>query len=161
MRSASLIGLLIFGLTLSSKAARASISLAADVNTGVSLASEGSGFGHGIDGRIGKRFDLLILKLTPEVGAGYFQLPSGDSMIRGFAGGRIALGLLLEPFVFTHIGYGRPGVDEQALGFWDVGGGLDLSLIPLLTMGLHVSYHQTTTGSRVWLLGGLHAAFTF
>jgi hypothetical protein len=146
----------------------ASLALAAPVQTDQVKA------GWGFDGRLGRRLDGKLLKLTGEFVAGYYDF-GGDlspTVYRGMAGARLAIGAVLTPLVFAHAGVARatfsspPGRDLDRTAFtYDAGGGLDFTLLPLVNLGAYASYnHVASKGaadSLQWLSLGLNAELVF
>jgi hypothetical protein len=126
---------------------------AADTDVGVDLSAtaaqtpSGLSGGYGIGGRFGQRFSLLFLKLTPELGVNYHNFSQSDA-IRGVLGGRVGINFIVEPSVFAHVGIGHVGGAYSGTGGTaDVGGSLDLGVIPFVNFGAHVAYN-TLTGSQ-------------
>lgn len=107
------------------------------------------GSGTGFNVRLGYKLDLLVLQLTPEVGGGYHTF-SGDlspHLAQGIVGGRLQFGKILEPGLYAHLGYGHlsgsfEGVDHGHSGATaDAGVTLDLTLLPLIDVGVHAGYN--------------------
>ena len=114
-----------------------------DYTNGISEPSVGSGSGFNV--RLGYKLDLLVLQFTPEVGGAYHKF-SGDEKIgftQGIVGGRLAFGKILEPGLYAHLGYGHlSGVDfSHSGGTVDAGVTLDLTLLPLIDLGVHAGYN--------------------
>jgi len=133
--------------------------------------------GGGFKIRVGEQFRLRPrLRFTPEVGYSYTHLfgsdDIGDSfdweMHRVFVGGRLSFGRFLAPALYAHAGYGwrvtgDPSVPQNGGFTWDVGGALDLRVIPHLGLGIHVEYDEVDSDpyAPAWVAFGAHADVTF
>jgi hypothetical protein len=125
--------------------------------------------GTGFNVRLGYKLDLLLAQLTPEVGGGYHSF-SGDGNAKfsqGFVGGRLAFGKILEPGLYAHLGYGHVSeVDDSRSGATaDAGLTLDLTILPLIDLGVHGGYDGLLkTGNSpafdTYVLG-VHGALVF
>ena len=113
--------------------------------------------------------DLVLVSLTPEIGGGYDRF-NGDNnarIYRGFIGGRLGFGKIIEPSVFAHIGVGKLNANfgNHTAAVFDGGIALDLTLLPLINLGAHASYNslfaQGNYSSFDWLGFGLHVALVF
>jgi len=129
--------------------------------------------GGGFKARVGERIWLHGgVRLTPELGYAYDHLFATDDignsyswdMHRVFGGARIAFGRFLVPVFYAHVGYGwratgDPTVPEAGGLAFDVGGALDLHLIPYLGIGAHIEYATIDAQPYTpqWLAFGLHA----
>jgi hypothetical protein len=137
------------------------------------MLSGGAGFKARIGEQIRAGFGVYI---TPEVGYGYDHLFASDSdgnayswdTHRVFGGGRIALGHVLQPVVYGHIGYGwretgDPTVPDAEGLAYDVGGALDLHLIPRFVIGAHVEYAaiEAQPDGPDWVAIGAHMQLLF
>lgn len=125
--------------------------------------------------RLGYKLNLLVLSITPEIGGGYTGL-QGDlapGIVRGFVGGRVAVGALVQFGVYGHIGYAHVSYDEfrgtkidgRSAPTYDGGLTLDLTVLPKIDVGVHGGY-QLVAGSDnqrpiATLNAGLHAAIIF
>jgi hypothetical protein len=146
------------------------------------------GLGYGVNGRLGYVLPIPVVHITPEIVLGYTRFPyevSGPAAIDGslsfvqaMAGARAAIGVGLKPFAFWHIGYVRAGVnfgngscaggstscDSNGLTT-EIGGGLDFTALPLLTVGIHGAYtyaaDKSGPDSTKWILFGAHASLGF
>jgi len=128
--------------------------------------------GFGFDGRFGYRFSAVLVALTPEVGAGYIHLvgdvPDAERGItRVFAGARLGLGVIVQPAIFAHAGYGwvsLTNVDgSDRAPMFDGGLAVDLRLIPHITPGVHAAYNTVTTSpvAHQWVDLGAHLEIAF
>jgi hypothetical protein len=94
--------------------------------------------GFGAAARAGYTMGGAIIRLTPEAKLG-FESPGTPSAFSIMGGARLNLLVGLSPAVFAHAG----GLVGDMDGFvWDVGGGLDLTLLPVFDLGVFVSYSQ-------------------
>jgi hypothetical protein len=135
--------------------------------------------GGGFKIRVGEQFRFPGLRVTPELGYGFDHLfaqdqadPNevyGQDLHRVFAGARLAFGRVLVPVIYAHGGFGWRGTDNpndqgNDNGFmFDVGGAVDLRVIPHFGIGAHVEYDQifTPLDQPKWLALGLHADIVF
>jgi hypothetical protein len=123
--------------------------------------------------RLGWQLHLPLLVFTPEVG--YHHATFGDELTldRGFAGVRLGLGEVFRIGAFGHVGVGHAafhsaggageeeGITDVAV---DVGGFLDLTLLPLLDVGVHAGYGRMRADDRdklEWVPVGVHLALIF
>jgi hypothetical protein len=131
--------------------------------------------GGGVEVYFGPRMDLTLLTLTTELSGGFHDL-GGDfnpAIYRLVAGGKLGIGAIIRPSVFAHVGVGhlrydlpftgeRDGRTNLAL---DAGVALDLTVIPLIDLGVHASYNilagDDDNDSFEWLQAGVHATFVF
>ncbi len=142
------------------------LALDLDYANGIDEAGVDPGAGGAL--RLGQELDLILLSLTPEVGASYHTFggviePTHTS---AFVGARLTLGKVLEPGVFAHFGVGHlswEGDSETAPAF-DAGVSLDLTLLPVIDIGAHAAYDalMISEGDAFdWYRLGVHAALTF
>ncbi len=143
--------------------------LAFDLDFVASLGAPGADIGGGGAVRLGRKMDLILVSLTPEIGGSYdrFNGLNNDRIYRGFIGARLGFGKIIEPSVFAHIGVGRfdANVASHTAPVFDAGIALDLTFLPLINLGAHASYNtlfsQGDYSSFNWLALGLHAALVF
>jgi hypothetical protein len=143
--------------------------LAFDLDFASTLNEPGAGTGGGGALRLGRKIDFILISLTPEIGGSYYRFDgfNHDRMYRGFIGGRLGFGKIIEPSVFAHIGVGRVEADvaSHTAPVFDAGIALDLTVLPLINLGAHASYNtlfpQGDYPSFSWLALGLHAALVF
>lgn len=139
-----------------------------DYTNGINEPHVGSGTGFNV--RLGYKLDLLVLQLTPEIGGAYHTF-SGDlspKFSQGIVGGRLQFGKILEPGLYAHLGYGHLSgdhVDSYSGATADAGVTLDLTLLPLLDLGVHAGYNgMLKSGDRnafdSYVLG-VHGALVF
>jgi hypothetical protein len=116
------------------------------------------------------------MRITPELGYGYEHLFASDDngdqvdweLSRVFAGARLSFGRFVVPVVYAHIGYGWQDTGDpnsQAAGgiSYDVGGAIDLRVIPHFDFGAHIEYAaiEAQPYSFQWLALGVHGAVIF
>lgn len=129
--------------------------------------------GAGLDIYFGPRMDLGILALTTELSGGFHDFGGGldPTVYRGMAGGRLGLFTVIRPSIFAHIGVGHL-TWEEPLGndrdsrtnvTTDVGAALDLTILPLVDVGVQLSYNTIAGGSGEpafdWTQFGAHVIF--
>lgn len=165
--------------------AGAVLSFSAPANAGLTIHVEqdfgvvtngGADFGLGFSGRIGYRIGLGPLWIAPELGGGYLSFGEvGANSIhpsRVYGGGRLGLGGFVQPQIYGHAGYGwMGGVRDISFrgAMFEVGGALDLRVIPLLGIGVHAGYTSNDSinegllgrGAINWVNFGVHAGLTF
>ncbi|MET0591122.1 MAG: hypothetical protein ABW133_00380 [Polyangiaceae bacterium] len=159
------------------KEARADIAIAGDLDFAAPTDSEvdlqtGGGFG----ARIGYHAHIPAIVLTPEVGFSYYDFGGNYSakVYRGIAGMRLGFGEIIRPGVFAHLGMGQldvtgrdPDASHSALTY-DAGAFLDLTLLPLINIGVHGAYNGLNssgesgeTAAITWGSFGAHAELVF
>jgi len=145
---------------------RTQIAVDFDFTTAVDEATTDSGGGGAL--RLGRKLDLFVVSLTPEVGGGYhgFGGSSDAQLYSGFLGGRLGFGKIIEPSVFGHVGIGRlEGVAPRTAPVLDAGVALDLTILPLIDLGVHGAYNvmmPKDDGSALkFVILGAHAALVF
>ncbi|MET0387160.1 MAG: hypothetical protein ABW321_14425 [Polyangiales bacterium] len=126
------------------------IALDLDYATAVSGDLIEKGGGGGL--RVGTEHDLFLVTLIPELTLDYHNFgaePDTAGIVTGKIGGRIRFLKIVEPGIFAHIGIGNIGGNEQYshLGpAFDMGATLDLTIIPLIDIGLHVAWNRIFGG---------------
>jgi hypothetical protein len=142
--------------------------LALDLDFTGAIDETGVGAGTGGALRFGRKFDLMVLSLTPEIGGSYhtFSGSAEASEYSGFLGARLGFGKILEPGVFAHGGVAHLsawGIDDTAPAV-DAGVFLDLTLLPILDIGVHAAYNAILPdGGEAfdWYRLGAHVALGF
>jgi hypothetical protein len=134
--------LLVAGLLIGARPAFAGLTLGVDVGPNFVLEPSGidldKSAGIGVAARAGYMFDAKILKISPELKFG-FEDPGAPNAFRIMGGLRVNLFEGFSPVAFGHVG----GLVGDIQGFaWDVGGGIDFTLIPKLNLGAFVSYNR-------------------
>lgn len=100
-------------------------------------------WGLGVAARLGYTFDSPMVTFTPEGKLG-FQSPGTPNSFAMMGGARLNLFKGLSPAVFAHAG----GLVGDLSGFvWDVGVGLDLTIVPVVDFGIFASYSQVGNAS--------------
>lgn len=113
-----------------------------DFNSAVNAPEIDAGGGGAL--RIGQELDLFLISLTPEVGGSYHGFGGDDrsKLYAGFLGGRFAVGKIIEPSIFGHVGVGRlDGADSRTAPLLDGGLAIDFTLLPLIDLGVHGAYN--------------------
>ena len=150
--------------------ARADTAIAADLESVVPLEFDDVDFGPAFAIRLGWQLHLPLITLTPEAGFHYASFTDGPKVYRGIIGGRVGIGELLRFGVFAHLGIARQTwtvatVDSSHTGLTlDAGLFLDLTIIPLIDIGVHMNYgriganEEDNVDANQWLGFGVHAA---
>jgi hypothetical protein len=156
-----------------SHAAEAQKQISLDVEAALP-ANEGHDDGWGLGARVGNKWDLVLVSLTPEVGFNYHTF-GGTPDAEAFAvvaGGRIGIGFVIEPSAFIHAGIGHVGYN-RAVGddysrtslAYEGGLALDLTLLPVIDIGAHAALAGITGNAAEdgfsWLAIGGHVSFNF
>lgn len=169
---ALLCGLGLAGAVMWSKPAAADVVLGFEVNYNEAVDRIETGKGGGVDVRVGPRLELWRLQVTPELSAGLHDLGGFPSptVLRGLVGGKVAfdLDLGVKPTLFAHFGVGRLRYDaleererDAATGMaGDIGTSLDVSVLPMLEVGMQGSYNvvgmESTRTRFDWVQVGGH-----
>jgi hypothetical protein len=131
--------------------------------------------GWGVGARFGHEWDLVLISLTPEIGANYhaFGGPPDAETFAVVAGGRVSIGFVLEPSAFLHAGIGHFGYDttsgdvSQTSIAYEAGLALDFTLLPLIDLGAHASFAgvggdpDNDLDAFNWFAVGGHVSFVF
>ncbi|HEX2869997.1 MAG TPA: hypothetical protein VHP33_02050 [Polyangiaceae bacterium] len=118
--------------------------IAVDFDFGTALDAPGTKAGGGGALRLGQEFDLLLISLTPEIGGGYHAFGGNDEtrLYSGFIGGRLAVGKIIEPSIFAHLGLAHTnGLENRTAPIMDAGLAIDLTILPLIDLGFHAGYN--------------------
>lgn len=154
----------------STSSARADTMIAADFEARVPLDIDDVTSGPGFGIRLGQQLHLPLIILTPEIGFNWGSFADGPTIYRGILGARIGIGEILRFGAQAHIGFGHfsweiASEDVSHTGFsLDGGLFLDLTVLPLLDLGVHISYARVAGDPDQglepiqWLAFGLHAA---
>jgi len=121
--------------------------------------------------RLGTEFEHTMMTLVPEIMLDYHSFGTtwrGDArLISGKFGGRARFLRAVEPGVYGHLGIGSLGGGARyshAGLVLDVGASLDLTFIPLLDIGIHVSWNRIFGGNGTgvsYAISGAHIALVF
>jgi hypothetical protein len=118
--------------------------IAVDFDFGTALDAPNTKAGGGGALRLGQEFDLLLVSLIPEIGGAYHAFGGNDEtrLYSGFIGGRLAIGKIVEPSVFAHLGLAHTkGLENRTAPILDAGLAVDFTLLPLINLGLHAGYN--------------------
>lgn len=118
--------------------------IAVDFDFGTALDAPTTKAGGGGALRLGQEFDLLLVSLTPELGGSYHAFGGSDEtrLYSGFIGGRLAVGKIVEPSVYGHLGLAHvKGLENRTAPIIDAGLAVDFTLLPLIDLGLHAGYN--------------------
>jgi hypothetical protein len=147
------------------RARAGSTQVAVDFDFGAALDEPGIDQGGGGAIRVGQKFDLLLLSLTPEAGGSYhaFSGDAGSKIYSGFLGGKLGIGAVVQPSIFAHLGVAHlDAIESRTAPKLDGGLALDFTLIPLIDLGVHGGYNvmfpSSDQESLSWLTFGAHAA---
>jgi hypothetical protein len=142
--------------------------IALDVDYAAPVSESETDGGGGGALRVGEKLDLVLVSLTPEIGGSYhgFGGDRSPQVYRGFIGGRVGIGKVIEPSIFAHVGAGKiDGAADYVAPTVDVGAALDLTLLPIVNLGVHASYDtllaQDDHSAFDWYILGIHAALEF
>lgn len=142
--------------------------IAVDFDFASAVDTAGTQLGAGGALRIGREFDLFVVSLTPEFGGAYHAFGGNDEtqLYSGLVGGRLAVGKIIEPSIFAHLGVGHiAGLESRTAPIMDVGLALDFTLLPLIDIGVHGGYNvmmPRDDGSALkFLTLGVQAALVF
>lgn len=139
--------------------------IAVDFDFGSALDAPQTKSGGGGALRLGQEFDLFLVSLTPELGGSYHAFGGNDEtkLYSGFLGGRLAIGKIVEPSIFGHLGVAHvAGLESRTAPIMDGGLAVDFTLLPLIDLGVHGAYNvmfPRDDGSALkFLTLGAHAA---
>jgi hypothetical protein len=142
---------------------RTQIAVDFDFNSAISEPAVDSGGGGAL--RVGQQFDLILVSLTPEFSGSYhaFEGDTETTIYAGVLGGRLAVGKIIEPSIFAHLGVARAdGFENRIAPLLDLGAALDFTMLPLIDLGVHSAYNRMfprDNGSSLsYLTLGIHAA---
>jgi len=157
-------------LVLVAAPARADTTIGGDLDYAAPIDSNaGSGWGFAV--RLGQQFHVPLLAMNPEIGFNYDAFGSASTIAyRGIAGLRLGIGEVIRPGIYGHLGVARLDFDQapdrsHTAFTYDVGLFLELTVIPLLNVGIHVAYDSIAESDRVdtfkWWNLGAHANLVF
>jgi len=126
---------------------RLMLALDLDYSAALSHSEIDSGGGAGI--RIGLERDYFLVTMIPEVQLNYHRLNANtadDAVISAAkVGGRIRFFKIIEPGIFAHAGLANIAGDriyEHTGIAFDAGFTLDLTILPLVDIGLHTAWNR-------------------
>jgi hypothetical protein len=164
--------LILAATLLVAHSARAEKQISLDVEAALP-ANDGHDDGWGLGARVGNKWDLVLISLTPEVGFNYHAF-GGSPDAEAFAvvaGGRIGIGFVIEPSAFIHAGIGHVGYGTAAGDYsrtslaYEGGLALDLTLLPVIDIGAHAALAgiagDADEDAFSWLALGGHVSFNF
>jgi hypothetical protein len=161
------------------------VTIANDIDIGVPLGAQTAtrlATGGGADVRAGYRFRIPYqpIAITPELAAGWAELST--RIFRFHPGIRLSVGQIVTAYAYGHVGCGwarlggaagqgmsLPGVVASGVAL-DGGGGLDVEIVPRLTVGAHLGLNLLAIGATNasmlsaplrWVSTGLSASFRF
>jgi len=122
--------------------------------------------GPAVAGRLGYELPVPFLHVVPEVGFHYARYNNAKAY-RGFVGGRVGLGLILQFGAYAHVGLGKIEYDGFAPATdttlnYDGGLYLDFTALPLVDIGVHAGVgrfeNRSDRDPLQWLALGAHAS---
>jgi hypothetical protein len=123
---------------------RFALALDLDYSSAIDNSSVDQGGAFGV--RIGSELDTLLVTLIPELNLNYHRFdasPDSASVFAGLVGGRIRFLKIVEPGIFAHAGIGHVAGYDAHLGFaFDAGVTVDLTILPLVDLGLHAAWNR-------------------
>lgn len=126
---------------------RLMVALDMDYSAALSHSEIDQGGGGGV--RIGLERDYFLVTMIPELQLNYHHLnantPDDATISSAKVGGRIRFFKIIEPGVFAHAGLGHIGGDrvyEHTGIAFDAGFTLDLTILPLVDIGLHTAWNR-------------------
>lgn len=170
LRLLGVASLALAALLVTAPTARAEIAIAGDLEAIVPLELDDVSSGPSFGLRLGYQLHLPLFAITPEIGYKWGTFPSGATINRGIVGARLGIGEIFRFGISAHLGFGHRSEEYQAVRHSNTGltldGGLffDLTVIPLLDIGVHADYSRiagdAAEGLEVlqWLTFGAHVA---
>jgi hypothetical protein len=159
----------LFATLFHAPSAQAKTAIGFDLNYAAPIDSDAKS-GGGFAVRLGQQFHPPLLVLVPElVFADHSFSDDGPTTYQGLAGLRLGVGEVIRPGVFAHLGFGHMTLPDPAPSHtaftYDAGAFLDLTILPLLDLGVHGAYNRLNSGKGVddfaWATVGAHAALIF
>ncbi len=162
-------------LMLTAQTGHAGMAVGADAKLGIltDKSEDSTGLGFGFDLKLGYNADVLFLVVQPEAMFSMMHFDGDDdphnsgNIVRGMIGGLVGIDLGLMPFIYAHMGFGRfnrdEPIDASESGFtYDVGLGLDLTILPILNLGVSFGFsHLAAEDDATWIDMGVHASLVF
>jgi len=122
---------------------RFSIAVDLDYGSAIDNSFVDQGWGAGL--RLGHEMDTPLVTLIPELNLNYHKFDGAPDaeVFAGLLGGRIRFLFFIEPGIFAHAGVGHVGGYDPHVGFaFDAGLTLDLTILPLVDLGLHLAWNR-------------------
>lgn len=156
--------------------AHAGFTIGADLESEIPVSQHQLSAGPGFAIRLGTQLHVPLIVLTPEIGFNLAHFGSdvedgGASAYRGIAGIRAGFGELLRVGAYGHVGFAHVArtlvlADLSHTSFsFDLGAFLDVTLLPLLDLGVHIGYGNVSGTDAIdslqWINAGIHAALVF
>lgn len=143
--------------------------VALDGEAAIGLQPDHVSSGAGAALRVGYQLDATVIALVPEIGGSYHALGGepGPTMLRAFGGARLAFGAIVRPGIYAHAGWAHVGYDgsSRAAPTYDGGLFLDLTVLPVVGLGLHTGYTMVASNAdgaaNHFLVAGAHVAVLF
>jgi hypothetical protein len=157
-------------LALHAATARADVQIGFDLDYALPIDSSADG-GGGFALRLGQQIHVPAIAFTPEIVFAYHSYAGGGdpATYRGVGGARLGFGEIFRLGPFAHIGLGHidldlPGDPSDTSFTYDLGLFFDLTLLPLLNLGVHGSYNELRNNDLPtfqWAIFGAHAELIF
>lgn len=157
----------VLAIWLPARSAHADLELGADLGAAYSLDGDRSTSGGSVGLRLGNRVSLPLLMLAAELRGGLesYGGDRGTDVYTGMGGLRLGMGEVLRTSVFVHAGVGQvvheatlllPREKETGLAL-DAGAALEITLLPLIDLGVHAAYGAVDAAGFDWIRAGVHA----
>jgi hypothetical protein len=152
-------------LALDAEHARADTEIGVDLDYGLGIDTVADG-GGGFALRLGQQLHIPAIALTPEIAFGYHSFSGGGepAIYSGLGGVRLGFGEIFRLGPFAHLGLGHidydlPGDPNDTAFQYDLGAFFDLTILPLVNIGVHGAYNELRagdTGTFQWATFGAH-----
>lgn len=134
--------------------------LGVDLDFSGPLGQDSTALGTGGELRAGYALKIPMFTFTPELGAHWYG--SGSPIVPKL-GARARIGAGVQPGVYGHALFGTTPLSPAPVGF-DVGGLLDLTMVPGVDFGVHAGLLQMGAAGPLQpadrsVVGGLHISF--
>jgi hypothetical protein len=147
---------------------RGRLMIGLDLDYGAALEHSDIDNGGGAGLRLGFERDYFLVSLIPELQFNYHHLnssrPDDATITTAKIGGRIRFLKIVEPGIFAHAGLGHVGgdrvFDHTGIAF-DAGFTLDLTILPLIDIGLHTAWNRIfgdSDSAVSYVTAGAHVA---
>ncbi len=118
------------------------------VEAGASRVADQGEPGANLSVRVGLGLPTPGLHVQPELAIAYARYATAD-WASASVGGSVTAGDRVRPGAYAHVGYARVIGDVTAGPTWDVGGLVELSVVPLVRLGLRAGWSALPTGDGV------------